>query len=80
MSNSLYNQLSKNQTAKNQISNPMQALQNLRQNPVEFLRQRGFEIPDGMNNPNEIIQHLLSSGQINNGRLAQAQQMMNGFR
>lgn len=76
MSNSLYNQL--NNRTSNQ--NPMQMLKQIKQNPQAVLKQRGFEIPDGMNNPNEIIQHLLSSGQINNGRLAQAQQMMNGFR
>lgn len=76
MSNSLYNQLNNRTTNQN----PLQMIQQIKQNPQAVLKKRGFEIPDGMNNPNEIIQHLLSSGQINNGRLAQAQQMMNGFR
>ena len=72
--NSLYNQLSK------QPMNPMQMLQELRNNPTEVLRQRGFNVPDGMNDPNQIIQHLVSSGQINGNRLAQVQQMANSFR
>ena len=82
MSNSLFNQLqnSKSQTTNSQMSNPMQLLQSLRQNPVEVLRQRGFSVPDGMTNPNQIIQHLMSSGQINQNRLAQAQQMAMGFK
>lgn len=78
MSNSLFNQLSKQ--PQNQPMNPMQMIQQLKSDPVVMLRQRGFDIPDGMNNPNQIIQHLMSSGQITQGRLNQVQQMARGFR
>lgn len=45
-------------------TNMMQMLSQLRQNPVQFLRQRGVNIPQNMNDPNAIIQHLMNSGQV----------------
>ena len=72
--NSLYNQLG------NQQMNPMQMLNELRRNPSAVMKQAGYDIPEGMNNPNQIIQHLLTSGQLTQGRLQQAQQMARNFR
>ena len=49
--------------------NNMQSLFNaynmLRQNPMEIVRRR-FNVPSNMNmqNPNDIVQYLLNSGQI----------------
>ena len=60
--------------------NPVQMLSQLRSNPVGFLRQAGLNIPDGMNNPNQIIQHLLQSGQVPQARYQQAMQMMQGMK
>ena len=58
------------------VGNPMQALQQIKSNPVAVLRQRGLNVPDGMNNPQQIVQHLLNSGQITNNKLQMAMQMM----
>ena len=44
--------------------NPMQLLPQLQQNPVQFLKNLGMDIPFGMNDPNMIIQHLMNSGQV----------------
>lgn len=44
--------------------NPMQMLSQLKADPMQFLRQAGYTIPQGMNSPNQIIQHLLQSGQV----------------
>jgi hypothetical protein len=55
--------------------NPMQMLQQLRQNPVQMLRQAGLNVPDNLNDPNQIIQHLMNSGQISQQRYEQARQM-----
>ena len=66
---SLFNQLGSNQ-------NPAQMINQLRANPAAMLKQRGLNIPDGMNDPQQIINHLLQTGQINNSRLQMAQQMM----
>jgi len=60
--------------------NPVQMLNALRNDPVGILRSRGLNIPDGMNNPNQIIQHLLQSGQVPQARYQQAMQMMQGMK
>lgn len=60
----------------NKQMNPQQMLNSLRNNPVAILRQRGLNIPDGMTNPQQIIQHLINSGQVPQGRYQQALQMM----
>lgn len=57
-------------------ANPMQMLQQIRSNPAAVLRQRGLQIPDGMTNPQQIIQHLLSSGQVPQARYQQAMQLI----
>lgn len=62
-----------------QGGNPMQMLSQLRSNPVGMLKQAGYNIPDGMTNPQQIVNHLLNSGQVNNGRLNMAQQMAQQF-
>lgn len=60
--------------------NPMQMLQQLRQNPAQMLRQAGLNVPDNLNDPNQIIQHLMNSGQITQQRYEQARQMAAQFR
>ena len=61
---------------KNQQITPMQAVNQLKQNPASFMKQAGYSIPENANNPNQIIQHLLQSGQIQQNRLASTQQML----
>lgn len=60
-------------------SNPMALLTQLKNNPLGLLRQRGFNIPDNLNDPNAIIQHLMNSGQINQQTYNQARQMAQQF-
>lgn len=60
--------------------NPMQMLQQLRQNPAQMLRQAGLNVPDNLNDPNQIIQHLMNSGQITQQRYEQARQMAAQFK
>ena len=50
---------------------------NPREQAMNLLQQRGIRIPQGMeNNPQAIIQHLMQSGQVPQGRLNMAQQIM----
>ncbi len=56
--------------------NPMQMMAQLRSNPAAVLKQRGLNVPDGMNDPQQIVQHLISSGQVSNNALQAAMQMM----
>lgn len=56
--------------------NPMQMMMQLRSNPAAVLKQRGMNVPDGMSDPQQIVQHLISSGQVSNNALQAAMQMM----
>lgn len=60
-------------------NNPLAMLQQLKANPLGFLRQRGFNVPDNISDPNAIIQHLMNSGQINQSQYNQARQMAQNF-
>lgn len=60
--------------------NPMQMLQQLRQNPAQMLRQAGLNVPDNLNDPNQIIQHLMNSGQVSQDAYNRARQMAAQFR
>lgn len=44
--------------------------------PLQILI-RQFNIPQGMNNPQDIIQHLLNTGQITQAQVNNAMQMRN---
>ena len=58
--------------------NPMQLMQMLPQlkgNPMQFLAQRGIQIPQGMYNPQQIVQQMLNSGRISQSQVDQARQM-----
>ena len=62
------------------MNNPFQLMQmlgNLTQNPMQILSQCGLNVPNNLNNPQEIIQHLLNTGQISQDQVNQAQQMQN---
>ena len=59
-----------------QAMNPYQMLRQLKSDPVGMLKQAGLTIPDGMTNPQAIVNHLITSGQIPQGRLQQAMNMM----
>lgn len=72
----MFDQLGKGQQVQ---QSPMQMLSQLRSNPTGMLRQAGYNVPDGMNSPQQIVNHLLNSGQVNNSRLNMAQQMARQF-
>jgi RIO-like serine/threonine protein kinase len=58
-------------------ANNAQVQQNPRDAAMSLMKQQGIQIPQGMeNNPNAIIQHLMQSGRIPQGRLNMAQQML----
>ena len=59
--------------------NPMQMLSQLRSNPLGLLKQAGFNVPTNLNNPQEIIQYLMNSGQVSQQQLNNAQMMAQTF-
>ena len=57
-------------------NNFMNQLNQLRQTPVQFLMQRKYNIPQNIaNDPHQIVQHLLNTGQISQQQYNQAAQM-----
>ena len=60
--------------------NPMQMIQQLQANPIQFLQRAGFNVPSNLNDPNAIIQHLMNSGQISQQRYEQARQIAAQFK
>lgn len=59
--------------------NPMQFMGDFRKNPVGALRQAGYTVPDGMSDPRQIVDYLVSNGQLNNTKLGQLQKMAQMF-
>lgn len=75
---SLFDSLGKRTTQ--QPVSPQQMLQQLRGDPVATLKKAGLNVPENMNNPNQIINYLLQSGQVSNPRLQMAQRMAGMFK
>lgn len=63
----------------NPMGGMMQMLGQLKQNPLALLQRAGFNIPANINGPQQILQHLTQTGQINQNQLNQAQQMAQMF-
>lgn len=55
--------------------NPMAMLAQLKQNPLGMLKQYGFNVPSNLNNPNEIVQYLMNSGQVSQAQYNKAREM-----
>lgn len=64
---------------QNPLSNMMGMLNQLKQNPMALLNKAGYNIPANINSPQQIVEHLTRTGQINQAQLNQAQQMMQMF-
>ena len=62
------------------INNPMQFLTQLQQNPMQFLLQRGLNVPQNLSNPQQIVQHLMNTGQITQAQFNEAVRSMQRFR
>jgi hypothetical protein len=57
-------------------NNIFQMLADIKSNPIKFAMQKGFNMPSNIgNNPNDIIQYLMNSGQVSQERYNQAYNM-----
>ena len=63
----------------NNPMNIMQMISQIKSNPAAVLGQR-FNIPQNMNNPNDIIQHLMNTGQVTQAQYNNAIQMAKQFK
>lgn len=71
---SIFESLGKKQTPRN-VDPIQQAMQYIMANPVEVLRRSRLNVPQGMNDPQQIVQHLLQSRQLTNPRLQMVQRL-----
>lgn len=64
------------------MNNPLQMLQQLKANPMQFLMQKRMNLPQGMsmNDPQAILNHLLQTGQVSQQQINQAYQMAQRFK
>ena len=67
--NPLYNQ------AQPQQNNPLAMLEQIKNNPYAVLSQK-FNIPQNMNNPNDILQYLLNTNQVTQQQVNNAMMYM----
>lgn len=60
------------------MNNIFQAYQQFRANPMQMLMQK-YNIPQGIDtsNPNDILQHLLNTGQVSQAQVNSLQGMRN---
>ena len=72
MPSPLYQVMQSQQPQNNLLNMAMQ----FRQNPMGMLMQR-YNIPQNLNNPNDILQHLLNSGQVSQAQVTAAMQRAN---
>lgn len=70
MPNPLYQQLNQ------QPNSPIDMLEQFKQNPLAILGQR-YNIPQGMTDPNQILQHLLNTNQVSQDQVNRVMQMKN---
>ena len=57
-------------------NNFLTTLNQFKQNPMAML-SRKYNIPQDMNDPNQILQHLLNSGQVTQEQVNRVMQMKN---
>lgn len=63
----------------NMMNNNMQEmLRKLQADPQAFFRQAGVNVPaELMNDPKQMVMHLINSGQVKNPMIGQFMRMMN---
>ena len=65
----------------NSISGIMNMLQQFKANPMQFLIQRKLNVPASMmSDPNAIVNHLLSTGQVSQEQVNNAYKIAQNFK
>ena len=61
---------------QNQQMNPLQMVNQLKQNPAQMLNQAHLRVPQNMmGDPQQIVNHLVQSGQVSQSRLNAVMQL-----
>lgn len=73
MANPLYQML----MGRKPMVNSRDALNQLKQNPAQLIKQAGYNVPDNLaNNPQAAVMHILQSGQVKSPVMSLLNQMM----
>lgn len=63
------------------MNNPFQLLQMLKQNPVQFILQTKFNVPQNIaNDPDAVINHLMRTNQVSQPYMNYAYQIAQRFK
>lgn len=76
---SMFDRLGQSAQQQPQGKSREEALREIKADPVGVLRQHGLNVPAGITDPMQMVNHLLQSGQVSNPRLQMAQKMMGMF-
>ena len=58
---------------------PMQMMKDLKARPSGFMKEAGYNVPESMSDPQQIVNHLMQTGQLPQNRLTRAMQIFNGM-
>ena len=59
------------------VNNMQEQLRKLQSDPKGFLQRAGVNVPEEMmNNPQQMVMHLINTNQVGGGRLQQIMQMV----
>lgn len=61
------------------MGNMLQMASQLRQNPMAMLQKAGLNVPANLTDPQQMIQHLMNSGQVTQQQFDQARQQAQKF-
>lgn len=77
---SLYGNVQKTEPGNIQNGRPnsmQDAMNSLRSNPIQMIRQAGYNVPDDIgSNPQSIVTYLIQSGQVSNPMLQRIRPML----
>lgn len=73
---SMFDRLGQGAQQQPQGKSREEALREIKADPVGVLRQRGLNVPAGITDPMQMVNHLIQTGQVGGPRLQMVQQMI----
>ena len=74
MPNPIFNMLNRQKAPQMSLMDNLRALQS---NPTKFLMQRSLNVPNGITDPQQIVQHWLNNGTMSQEQFNQLQNQVN---
>lgn len=73
---SMFDRLGQSAPQQPQGKSREEALLEIKADPVGVLRQHGLNVPAGITDPMQMVNHLIQTGQVGGPRLQMVRQMM----